>query len=174
MEIRTYVIDENMSEEERSSIYWLNVLEEHPNSSAALNNLGNSFHFEGNRKEAMMAFEKAVKINPDQAETYYNLAILLTESKEFPHAESMCKKALSLDPLNPFYHTCLGNIFVKEGKDNDALRVYEKTAHLGDPKAAFCMSIVHREAGNLRKAEEAYGLYIELVNYLGNYDTKQN
>jgi tetratricopeptide (TPR) repeat protein len=68
--------------------------------TAALANLriGNAYMTQGKFGNAQIAFERAVTLNPADAESYNNLGEALGELKQYPRAIEAFIKALSLDP----------------------------------------------------------------------------
>jgi len=67
-----------------------------PASPAAYLALGNACYADGAVQKAMDAFAHAVRIDPDNASGFNNLAHLLAESGNLAEAETMARKAVSL------------------------------------------------------------------------------
>jgi tetratricopeptide (TPR) repeat protein len=68
--------------------------------TAALANfrIGNVYMTQGKFGNAEVAFERAVTLNPNDAESYNNLGEALGELKQYPRAIEAFNKAVSLDP----------------------------------------------------------------------------
>lgn len=68
--------------------------------TAALANfrIGNAYMSQGKFGNAEVAFERAVTLNPTDAESYNNLGEALGELKQYPRAIEAFNKAVSLDP----------------------------------------------------------------------------
>jgi len=68
--------------------------------TAALANfrIGNAYMAQGKFANAQVAFERAVTLNPSDAESYNNLGEALGELKQYPRAIEAFNKAVSLDP----------------------------------------------------------------------------
>jgi tetratricopeptide (TPR) repeat protein len=75
------------------------VLSTNQSRTAALANLriGNAYMAQGKFGNAEVAFERAVALNPTDAESYNNLGEALGELKQFPRALEAFNKALNLD-----------------------------------------------------------------------------
>ena len=66
----------------------------------AYNNLGVLYKKEGKIDRAVEAYAKAIDINPEYENTYYNLANLYVRKKDFLKAESM---NCSLPSNSPYF-----------------------------------------------------------------------
>jgi tetratricopeptide (TPR) repeat protein len=55
----------------------------------------------GNDAEAIMAFEKAIAVNPNFGEAYYNLSVIYFQEKRYRLAIEYCDKARALGFSNP-------------------------------------------------------------------------
>ena len=70
-----------------------------PRTAAIANfRIGNAYMAQGKFGNAQFAFERAVTLNPNDAESYNNLGEALGELKQYPRALEAFNKANSLDP----------------------------------------------------------------------------
>ena len=80
----------------------------------------------GKPNEAVLAFKKAISINPNNAEAYNNLGVALKEQGKLDKAIEAYKKALSIKPKYAEAHNNLGNVFRDKGKLTQAIEAYTK------------------------------------------------
>ena len=78
----------------------------------ALNNLGVVFKELGEIPKAISYYERAIKIDPNNAKTFYNLGNAQKQLKKIQEAKNSYKKSLTLDPLNRKALVGLGSILL--------------------------------------------------------------
>ncbi|MDD1770629.1 MAG: tetratricopeptide repeat protein [Methanomassiliicoccales archaeon] len=91
----------------------------------------------GEYQQAFSKFEKAIKANPNNAEAYYGKAEagVLLQKVGSEEIIALYKKAIALDPKNPFYYSSLGSFCIDAGQFNEAESAYNKAAEV-DPDVA--------------------------------------
>ncbi|AIQ97964.1 tetratricopeptide repeat protein [Prochlorococcus sp. MIT 0801] len=83
-----------------------------------------------NFKEAERYFRKAIELNPDFVDAYFNLGNLLKDLNRIKEAEVFTRKAIQINPNSAVYHYNLANI-LKELDDFDkAQDSYERAIRL--------------------------------------------
>jgi len=80
------------------------VLEIDPGYVWALNGLGMALAMEGKNEEALAAFRDAVRIAPEMAPGYLNLAVHLERMQRFPEALEAYRRFIDLSSGNEFAH----------------------------------------------------------------------
>jgi hypothetical protein len=91
------------------------ALKRWPQSLIALMGLGNSFYALGNLPGAENAFREAVKIHPDAADAYNNLAQVLFEQGRKQEALDAARRAVALGgPMSAVYESTLKEIQAKD------------------------------------------------------------
>ena len=86
-----------------------------PQSLIALMGLGNSFYALGNLPGAEHAFRETVKIHPDAADAYNNLAQVLLEQGRKPEALDAARRAVAIGgPMSAVYESTLKEIQSKK------------------------------------------------------------
>lgn len=114
----------------------------HPDYADILNALGVERALLGAHEAALEAFDRALGLNPDYAESHLNRAIVLNELGFYDQAESAFKRAAELDRPDPGgMPTGIGN------------RLAVAHARLGD---------LYRAAGSPERATEEYRRALEL------------
>jgi len=84
----------------------------------------------GNLKEANELLQKAIKLNPNWAEPYYNLYLVLKSAKKIPDSRKYLKKAYDLEPNNPTYKDELTRLLKSEIRNLQSTSDKEKLKNL--------------------------------------------
>jgi Flp pilus assembly protein TadD len=83
-------------------------------------------------KEAIQAYKRAVKINPDDAGSLSLLGRLYTRRGESQDVASvLCEQSVRLSPDDGLFRHRLGHVYLNQGKLNHALAEFELAAALG-------------------------------------------
>lgn len=127
--------------------YELNEIEE------AINALNNALEYEG------------VMLHDFGSEFYGHFAMLHLLNEEYLKAVDLSKKAISLDPKNPFPHYIAGLAFNNLDKGEIAIPNFEKSIALKPDfyRAYNNLGISYQNLGQLDEAKESYEKAIELV-----------
>ena len=64
----------------------------------------------------------ASKIKPNDAEIYYNMALIKINNQREDDAIELLKKSISLSDKVPKYHRTLGNVYLNKEKNEEALK----------------------------------------------------
>jgi len=108
---------------------------------------------QGKTLQAIDSLDKALKLDPDNAEAHYVLGYIHYQQSEYKPAEKEFKKALKVNPYYTDAHNHLGLVY-RETKDYDkALSEFE--AALRD-KSYKTPEIVHLNIGHLYLARNMY------------------
>ena len=93
--------------------------------STLRNNAAAIYMGQGNHAAARTHFSAAVASDPDNPQSHYNLAVLLT-SKFGEHGKAIrhCGTAIKLDPAHTKAHHLMGNILQNLGKDAEAQKYF--------------------------------------------------
>ncbi|MEM2943281.1 MAG: tetratricopeptide repeat protein [Methanomassiliicoccales archaeon] len=116
---------------------------------------------EGEYAQALSKFEKAIKLNPKNAEAYFGKAeagLCVTKMSSEEILESY-KKAVELDPQNAYYLTSLASFCLDVGKLNEAESAYNKAAEIDPDNAAYYYSEFGVEYS--KKAPEIYEQFLD-------------
>ena len=102
------------------------LLKPYPQALVAINVLGATLQGQGRLQEAVHAFNKAVHLNPDYADTHSNLGITLRELGKFEEAEASHRKAIALKPDYAVIHGNLGITLNAMGLKESALQHFQR------------------------------------------------
>jgi Flp pilus assembly protein TadD len=89
---------------------------------------------QGKSKEAVVALEKALAIDPKHAKAHNNLALAAIDSGEFEVAEAHYRESLAIKPQPAIYND-LGFVLERQGLTDEAAEAYRYALKL-DPKSA--------------------------------------
>jgi tetratricopeptide (TPR) repeat protein len=102
------------------------------------------------------ACQRAIRLKPNFAEAYYNLAIALAAQKYFDHALAGYRKAVEIRPDYAEAHSALGTALQARGKLDDAIAAYQQAITL-KPDYAEAHCNLGRALHDQGKSEEAIG-----------------
>ena len=122
-------LDELLDDFEAAREHYQHLVELNPDYPNAYYRLGmiTAGHFEGEKKEAADFFKKAAKLDPANADAYYQYALLLSEAFDKPKkAIKYLKKALEADPHHPFAYYDLALAYHQLGEGEKARKAYAK------------------------------------------------
>lgn len=123
------------------------------------NNLGNSYSDIGNMDSALLAFERAVKINPMLSESRANLGNIYLKKDMVNKAIDQYLKALRINPNDAKTHNNLGNAYTQRDSLIQAVDEYERALEL-DPNFADA----HKNLAIVYSRQERYGRAIGQLN----------
>jgi protein O-mannosyl-transferase len=114
---------------------WEDVARRAPASPIVYRALGDAYLTAGDwRAEA--ALRKAVALDPQDAESWTNLGVLLVRQDRFGEAEVVMRRAIELAPRLAQLRENLGLILQAQGKDGEAISAFENAIVLAPELAA--------------------------------------
>ena len=126
--------------------------------------LGAVFNRTGRLSEGLIACQKSVELDPENAEAYYNIGVTLKELGRLEEAEENYRKTIALNPINTLSHFNLGNILKELDRLEEAEVSYKKAImHKPDFADAYNnLGITLKDLDRLQEAEEIYNKAIIL------------
>jgi tetratricopeptide (TPR) repeat protein len=103
-----------------------------PENPALLNELGNILVQHGRLEQAIVQYEKALKLQPDLAVTWNNMGVAQTAHGRMAEGERAYRKAIRLNPAYALAYYNLGANFDQRGKYDQALVYYQRAIEI-DP-----------------------------------------
>lgn len=92
---------------------------------------------EGNFVAAAESFERATRVDPDNPQAWYNLALTCSrQDRLLARAVDAVERACELEPMRPSYLKLAGRLFARAGKTDRAERYYQEALTWGgeDPE----------------------------------------
>ena len=136
----------------------------------------------GSLESATHAYYEAIKIQPDYADSFYNLGVVNNLQSDYPAAIENYKQAIVLKPDHAEAYNNLGNIFYQQGDFSSALKNYQKSLGLcpDNIKALYNLGVVLQSLGDLTAAADTFRQlltinpnFFEAHKSLGNVLLKQ-
>ena len=124
-----------LSDYERAEDVLSRSLELDPSDWQANYNLGLSYHYRGQRENALKYYRQAAKNDNAGREVFNNLGICLYELKDYQSAVEAYGRALKLAPEYSEAWNNLAGAMTARGKDKDAMQAYVRALEL-DPRYA--------------------------------------
>ena len=118
-------------------------------------NLGITYQKQGDLRAAKRALTTSYEMNPEDAETIEQLAIVCLDRKEFYEAVQHCKSGLDLNPANAHLWNTLGVVFFNQEEYDLAAEAFERAVSVNPYyyDALYNLRDPYSELGN--KAGEA-------------------
>jgi len=118
----------------------------------------------GRYTEAAQAFEKAIKLNPENTAAIINLATTLAQMKKYEEAVAQLKEVIRLEPDNVTAHFNLGMLYYNFGNYGEAIKhlrfVVEKNPK--DSQAHLVLANGFQNEQKYEKAIEQYKVALSL------------
>jgi len=116
--------------------------------------LGYAARAEGQYDQAVAAFQKVLKLQPDNPDALSNLGYIASQRGESVEAERLLRRAIELDPQSfPSYHD-LGRLLVKLKRYEEAVPLLQRGVELNDkdPGIRYQLFLAY---SRLRRKDEA-------------------
>lgn len=129
------------------------------NEASLYSALGRTLYEQDKLAEAIVAFQKAISLNGNFPEVYYNnLGMALSKQGNLKGAIAAYRKAISLSPNSVFFHTNLGNALSKQGSRKGAIAAYQKAVSLNrnDDRAYINLGMALYKQGSREGAIAAF------------------
>lgn len=126
--------------------------------------LGSSFWRAGKYDDAQQAYEKALKLDPNDTLTMYKLGCLRIDRSDAAGGKALLEHVLVADPSFAMTTYYLGRAETQLGQDDAAISHFQKTIHdhIDDEttkQAYFQLSRTYRRLHNLQASNEAQAQY---------------
>ena len=111
---------------------------------------------------AVAAYQKAIQLNPNDADAYYNLGIALSDQKKLDAAVAAYQKAIQLNPNYALAYYNLGNALSKQKKLDAAVAAYEKAIQL-NPNYALAYYHLGNALSEQKKLDAAVAVLQKVI-----------
>ena len=125
---------------------WSDTVKKTPDSYLAWEGMGESLQYAATprRGEAIVAYQRAIKLNPSGEMSRYNLGMAYIELFDYANADTILRELLKRSPNNVMGWTAFGDLALHRFEYSDAESRYRKALSL-QPEAVQ----VHQKIGNL-------------------------
>ena len=140
------------------------LLEKDPKNGSYWNRLGSAYAQMQELDYAIFSFIQAVKLDKTNVKAMYNLSVVYSEKGYDEKAFDIARKALSVDPGNPYLQALLGNVLINEENLDKAKNVYERIV-ADKPEfeeAHYNLGVINYAQKNLGAAEKNYQYVLNL------------
>ncbi len=141
------------------------------------NKQGNAYSREGQYEEAMECYEKAIKMQPENAVFYYNRGTAYGKCKEYDKALADYNMAIKIDPQNSYAYNNRGNVYYNRREYEKAMSDYNMAIKI-DPQYSRAYNnrgIVYYNRGEFENALSDYNAAIKYDSqYTDAYNNRGN
>jgi len=115
---------------------------------------GSEYYDKGMLDEAIEEFKEVLEIDPDDAETHYNLGNAYADKEMFNEAIPAYKKAIELNPGFIDAYLNLGTVYLNWGLTDDAIALYLQASKLNpdDPYLYYYLGEAYCDKKRYKKA----------------------
>ncbi len=137
-----------------------------PNTAIDWVSKGNAFRKQGKHDEAIKAYDEAIRLDPNDADAWYNKGEALNYMGESKYDEAIkaYDEAIRLDPQLAEAWFWKGNLLNAQGKHDEALEAYDEAIRLdpNDADAWVGKGVALNAVGDNTEAENAFAKALEL------------
>jgi Flp pilus assembly protein TadD len=136
---------------------WKETLHIKPNFVRPINALGALCAKEQRYDEAVVYLERAIQLDPHDADSHLNLGAVYAETGRLDRAEEQFRTAVSLAPLNFAAHNVLGKLYYDSSRLSEAEEQFRESLDC-DPNLAALdyLGYVYQKRGESARAEQAF------------------
>lgn len=118
-----------------------------------------------NLRQADVASNKALELEPEMAEPHVSRGIMLSLSKRFEEAEAEFETAIKLDPKSYEAAYWFGRARMSQGMYDEAIKLFERASQLRpeDYESVGLLAQAYHSVGNNTEADTAYRRRIRLL-----------
>jgi len=127
-------------------------------------NLGSALYWQGKKKEAFEAYDKAIQANPVSPLGYWYMANTFFLDGQTKKAIEFYRKTVGLTPSNAYYWLTLGNAYMKDKEFPEAAEAYKMalSAYPSYFDARINLGVAYSKQGLLNEAFEEYQQALKL------------
>ena len=142
----------------------LSMTKQFPNYNLSWKILASIYAKSGDSQNSIISSHNAIKADPNDAEAYSNLSLILFKFKRFKDALKNCQKGIEIKPDYVEGHFNLGNILKALGKLTEAEKSYLNAIKLNSKFLAAHLNLAstYIQLNRLNEAESSYKRIIEL------------
>jgi tetratricopeptide (TPR) repeat protein len=132
------------------------------NQYSVFSNLGTALRNIGDKKRAIIAFEKSFELNPESFSIMNNLGLLYREMGNFDKAKYFFKRAMGIYPDNPFPYFNIAEMYIKLEEYEEALYNLKKYMFL----VPLDLDTLYKTCGIARMANKLADVTSEMQTFI--------
>jgi len=135
-----------------------------PQSSELHQLLGASLFKKGLNAEAREVFRRAIELDANIPQNYFNLALVELSENRYPEATQSLEAFLKLDPANALAHVLLGRAYHNQNRTVPAIEQFKQALEFApqEPLTHYHLAYAYQSQGNLAAALAEYEQEIKL------------
>ncbi len=150
----------NIGDPEASEFSFRKLLKFHPEDVDGLNNLGTNLTDQKRFEEAQNQLQKAIDIDANQPQAFYNMGVLKMRSDPENKEEQLryFSKAIEIDPEYADAHSNIASIYASLNENEAAIKHIDQVLLIkpGDPINLFNKGLIYRKLKNLNGAIDCF------------------
>ena len=142
---------------------WSDTVKKAPNSFLAWEALGESLHYTArpNRNEAIIAYRRAIELNPASDISRYNLGVVYTDLNDYASADKILQELLKRSPNNVMGWAAFGDLALRRFEYSEAENRYRKALSL-QPEAVQVLQKIGNLMVIMGRIDEARSCYLRI------------
>ncbi len=126
--------------------------------------MSNKYLNKQNNHKAIPLLKKVIELNPDDAESKYQLGSIYFAQEDYDGANACFNEAIQLNPDNSDYHFAIGLAYEQKELFDDAVTSYQKAAELNpeNSEAHYRLGIIFDFQEKFKEAVEFFQKAIDL------------
>jgi tetratricopeptide (TPR) repeat protein len=139
-------------------------LEDYINTASYWNSFGLAYYESGKYKDAIDAYKRAIKVDPDYTYAHLNLGVAYLKSHMQKNAVQALKRLTRIDPDDAKGHYNLGVAYYESGKYKDAIEAFKQAIRINPDfvDAHYNLGKAYGRAGKYKDAIDAYKQAIKI------------
>ena len=140
------------------------LMRDFSDSEESLVVMGNLCYRHGDVIKALEYWNKALQINPKQANVYKSMALLYMKKGQFDDAVEQFRKALEIQSQLPDAYCNIGHSLMMSGRPKEAIEALQKEIQISPNSdfAYFLLGQAHLQQKEYQKAQEYYETAIKI------------
>ena len=124
----------------------------------------------GDQEKAIYLLDKLTDFDSTNATAYYMRSQVLAENRNYPGAIKSCKRAITLDSQNKWYHNFLINLYLQNDEKEQALSAYNNLIEIF-PEAEKYYLKAAKLARSIKEFNVAINYYNDIIEKFGKNPT---
>jgi Flp pilus assembly protein TadD len=145
--------------------FWSDVVAKYPESSGALNSLGeHRKDREGDVEGALPLFYQAAALRPELGRSFYNIGAALERQGDLAGAETQLLRSMELSPMEPSYLFGTAGFYTRHDRPRDVVALFERATERwpDQPRAWFRLGQAYLGLGQEGRARGAFAEVLRL------------